>query len=290
LPVIKSKNNNTGTKALVLYLTIAFIIGAFTPPVSSDIIDPWWNPQWYYRKEITIDHTKVSGDLTDFPIFIHLNDIDLSLKAQANGNDIVFTNKIGNKINHEIEYYNSTTGEIIAWVNIPFLSSSEDTVIYLYYGNQNCNNQQNIKETWNSNYVGVWHMKDTTPAIVNDSSAQNNNGIKKGSGEPSEISAKIGKGQEYDGTNDYVNAGNNAIFQMDRFTASLWIKPERLAWCNMIIGKYKSATLGEWYLSFSNTPPYDKLRALLIDSDGLYQGTESATSIPLDTWTHIDLV
>ena len=36
---------------------------------------PNWLPDssWTYRKKITIDHTKVSGDLTDFPVYVDLS-------------------------------------------------------------------------------------------------------------------------------------------------------------------------------------------------------------------------
>ena len=55
--------------------------------------DPaWWNNNWLYRKPITIDHTLVEEDLTDFPILISLEtDPDLTAHAQPDGDDLVFT-------------------------------------------------------------------------------------------------------------------------------------------------------------------------------------------------------
>lgn len=252
--------------------------------------DPWWNPNWQYRKKILINHTNIMSNLTEFPVFIQFTDLDLAINTQTDGDDIAFASKIGNKLNHEIEIYNATTGELTVWVNIPFISAIEDTIFYIYYGNPDCNNQQNRGATWNSNYIGVWHMNDATSSIVNDSTNQQNNGIKRGPNEPLHILARIGEGQIYDGINDLINAGNNPVFEMDRFTASLWIKPERFAWPNYLIGKYQSTSTGEWYLSFSSAAPYNKLRVVLIDSDGIYQSRESATSLPLNTWTHVDLV
>lgn len=254
------------------------------------VTDPWWNPDWQYRKKILINHINIASDLTEFPVLIHLIDSDLMIKAQIDSNDIVFANKTGCKLNYEIEKYNATIGELTAWVNIPFLSAIKDSIIYLYYGNPSSVNQQNIKATWNSHYVGVWHMEDATQKIVNDSTVFNNRGIKKGSNEPMQSQAKIGNGQDYDGLNDYINAGNYSILQMDRFTASAWIKPKQFKQGDRILGKFQYATSGEWYLSFSYSPPYDKLRAVLIDSDGLYQWVESATSIPANVWTYVVLV
>jgi len=45
----------------------------------------------------------------------------LKNEAQPDGDDIVFTDASGNKLNHEIEKYNITTGELVAWVNVTSL-------------------------------------------------------------------------------------------------------------------------------------------------------------------------
>ena len=53
---------------------------------------PWYNSSWSYRKQITIDHTKVGNgntDQTNFPVLINLaSDSSLSAHALASGNDI----------------------------------------------------------------------------------------------------------------------------------------------------------------------------------------------------------
>ena len=94
--------------------------------------DPF-NNGWTYRKRITIDSVQVSCDLTNFPVLINTTDPDLTA-AQANFNDILFTAADGNtKLDHEIEKYNSATGEIVAWVEVRSVSSTTDTDIYIYY-------------------------------------------------------------------------------------------------------------------------------------------------------------
>jgi hypothetical protein len=98
---------------------------------------PWWHKGWEYRKKITIDHSKVVNNLVNFPVLISLDsDYNLAQKAQDNGNDIVFIDASGAKLNHEIELFNGSTGELISWVNVTKLSSTEDTILYMYYGNE----------------------------------------------------------------------------------------------------------------------------------------------------------
>ena len=95
----------------------------------------WWNDSWSYRKALTINSDQVAGDLTDFPVLVSLTDSDLSGKAQDDGDDFVFVAADGSRLKHEIESYASSTGALVAWVKIPSLSSADDTLIYMYYGN-----------------------------------------------------------------------------------------------------------------------------------------------------------
>ena len=96
-----------------------------------------------YARNITIDYTKVSGgaDLYNFPVLVYItgqNFLRTSPTGQilnANGYDIIFTDNNYNKLDHQLEYYNGTSGELIAWVRIPTLSSSLNTVIKILYGN-----------------------------------------------------------------------------------------------------------------------------------------------------------
>ena len=133
-------------------------------------------PGWSYRKKITINETKISGSgsLVNFPILVNITDSDLAGKAQVNGNDILFTASDGTtKLNHEIEKFTKSTGQLIAWVNIPSLSATADTDIYMYYENASAANQQNPAGTWNSNYNAVWHLSETG-GIRYDSTGNNN--------------------------------------------------------------------------------------------------------------------
>ncbi len=73
--------------------------------VFSDL--PWYNGAWGYRIKITIDSTKVTGDLSDFPYLIHIaSNAGLRDNARADGYDLLFTgdDKV-TKLEHEIEEF-----------------------------------------------------------------------------------------------------------------------------------------------------------------------------------------
>jgi len=191
-----------------------------------------------YYKQITIDHSRVAGDLTNYPLLFSVT--DANLKTVANGGhiqhtasggasgsltvpaDLVFSpNADGSsKYDFEVEKYDATTGELVAHVRIPSVSSSSDTTFYLVYGNSSLTtSQENVAGTWDANFIGVFHLGEGA-----GSPAYNSVG---GSGTyvslPTQATGKIGFGQQLDGTNDYINSG---IAQTANYTFEAWVRPD----------------------------------------------------------------
>lgn len=184
-------------------------------PVPSE--SSWWDANWKYRKPITIDHTKVAGNVTNFPVLIHNTSLDFAIHAQPDGDDFVFTTLDDLQLNHEIEYFNNTSGELVAWVNIPYLSCIQDSNIYIYYGNSNCSNQQTI--TWDSNYSGVWHLKESLGTRYDSTS---NHKDCTASGTNHTASAKINGGEIYDVAPDMIYTNSN-LNDMSTYTMECWV-------------------------------------------------------------------
>ena len=129
------------------------------------VVSACYAPGWGYRQKITISPTVSDADLTDFPYMVKIDDAanPLFANALANGDDIVFTASDGKtKLSHEIEKYDSSAGneELVAWVKIPDLSSSDPTEIYMVYGNAAASNQEEAEDVWSNGYEAVYHLHD----------------------------------------------------------------------------------------------------------------------------------
>jgi hypothetical protein len=114
----------------------------------------WYDSNWVYRKHIRIDSSRVAGDVEYFPVLINSTDQDWrdtansGNVAQADGGDILFTSSDGiAKLDHEIESYSPTAGTLIAWVEVPLVSGSSDTAIYMYYGYGSASDQWDASGT-----------------------------------------------------------------------------------------------------------------------------------------------
>ena len=114
---------------------------------ASDASLAWYNANWSYRKQITIDYTKVSATQTNFAVLVNLaSDSDLQSKALANANDLIFTAADGvTKLDYEIASYSSVNGQLVAWVRIPSLSASVNTVVFVLW---QCGCDQSAKCYW----------------------------------------------------------------------------------------------------------------------------------------------
>jgi ketosteroid isomerase-like protein len=211
-------------RSFSMILIVLFLTSTLTS-VYHAVAEPgsWWDLGWAYRKSVTIDHTKVAGSLSSFPVLVSITDSDLASKAQVDGDDIVFTDEYAGKLNHEIEYYNSSSGRLVAWVNMPSLSSVNDTKMYMYYGNSTAANQQNVHNTWDSNYVLVEHLHETSGTVIDSSSGGNNgtamNGVSR------DVPGKINGADQLDGVNDYVEVADASNLEgMSALTLEVWLK------------------------------------------------------------------
>lgn len=178
--------------------------------------------EWSYRKEITVDSAKVGGDLTDFPVLVHLDsDSDLAEHAQPSGDDIKFEDANGNQLSHEIEAYDGSTGTLWAHVKAPSLSSSSDTTLYIYYGNSGASNQENASGVWDSDFVMVHHLAESSgPAL---DSAGNNDGTHFGN-LTTQVNGQIDGAYGLDGNDDKVEIDDPATELDPAFTVTAWFK------------------------------------------------------------------
>jgi hypothetical protein len=192
-----------------------------------------------YRKPITIPAGKVSCApyVENFPLLVKITDPDLASKTRADGYDIVFRGLDDNVcggvdtspcgLYHEVERWNSSTGELIAWVRVPRLYSVADNTIYMYYGNPNVRvKTENPAGVWDSNYVGVWHLGEEasgtgTLDLYKDSTSNANHGDDYVSATGQ--AGKIGSGQQFDGSNDYIDCGNKSNLDVNYITIELWV-------------------------------------------------------------------
>jgi len=195
-------------------MRVVFFVLLLLPFIIPGLVDDafaadWYSTSWEYRKKIEISlNSEISSDLSNFPVLVSVIDSDFIKATESDGTDIIFTANDGTtRLAHEIERYNTSTGEVIAWVKIPTLSASTGTDIYIYYKGVV---EIDASSVWDDNYRLVYHLNQTSTGTENefyDVSDNANDGTGGGEGDktqdedrrPTRTEGKIGYGQSFDG-------------------------------------------------------------------------------------------
>lgn len=199
---------------------------------------------WAYRKTLTVAASQITADLSDFSLLVRAVDMDWRAEAngghvaEASGSDIRFTDADGlTLLDHEIEHYDPMTGELIAWVRLPLLSSTVDTELFAYYGNASAPAPPNPAKAWDADFRAIWHLHDD----FLDSTAFANAGTNSGS---TTIAGMIGEGQSFDGVDDFIDVGSDSSIDdlyLGGGTVSAWIFP--IGWGEGNYGRIIDKTL-----------------------------------------------
>ncbi|MBU0757741.1 MAG: DUF2341 domain-containing protein [Nanoarchaeota archaeon] len=179
----------------------------------------------------------LGSSLSNFPILIILNSSSFNYaRARNDGYDMRFIDSDdATVLSYEKEkwVYN---GQSYIWVKVPNIpASSLSDYIWLYYGYNSAANGENKESVWDSNYVGVWHLSESSGNTM-DSTANNNDGVT--ARVTQNVAGQVDGAAEWIGTNGYnesISLPNNALNNIGQGVVEFWFKADDTgdAWQNM---------------------------------------------------------
>ena len=233
-----------------------------------------------FQRDITIDHNKIDEDLTDFPILVKLdsNNFDFS-KARPDGYDIRFYDVLGNELKYQRERHDESNEKAEYWVKVPEISSSENTVITMEYGNSSASDGEDAANVWNDgNFTSLWHFTedgDGTAGEYADAFGSNNG---QGTGTiPTRIDSLLGFGQDFP-SDAAISVPDDASLGIEnKITLSGWVNPREITGARLA-----DSTSSDWNDNHS-------ISNITVDGDSLAvtdhtsAGTRVAKPISLDS-------
>lgn len=242
----------------------------------------------FYRS-ITIDHTKVGTvDHTDFPVLF--SGTYSYLKSAANGGkvqntasglpcDLTFSSDSAGAslYKYNVVYWDATTGTIEAWVKIPTVSHTSDTVFYLRYDDSSIVTYQGDNHaTWNTAYLGVWHLDNGTTLNTGDSTA---NAQALTNGSATAAAGQIDGAAAFNGSASLTKSASSLT------SASAWTLQ---AWAYITGGSsFRSialvgnGTTRNMHIDIDGTP---KARAVLTQGSSNFKVATGSTTLSSNTW------
>jgi biopolymer transport protein ExbB len=190
----------------------------------------WWNDDWNYRKELTLDLTaagaNIAGSTADVPVLIrlHIGNFGYFADTKPDGADFrVIAGDDKTPLKFHVERFDAANQMAFIWVRVPKLAGgTASEKIYLYYGNPKAPAASDIPGSYDSNQALVYHF-DSAESIT-DATAFGN----KPSGSNAELTTAslIGGGAKFSGEASIgiPSSASLRLLPQQGFTASSWVR------------------------------------------------------------------
>lgn len=186
----------------------------------------WFNDDWQYRQEITIDNSGVGSALTDYPLRLRFHATDVAAinidysRLNGDGSDLLFVDPDGTLLAYEIERWDPA-GYSDVWVKVPVIDGGATDSITMYYSSSAVNPSPAAATTWDSTDAAVLHLDNDA---VNSSGQTLDGTI----GNVTAVAGQSGQAYSFNGTDSEIRLAAdgdiNNVFNLGG-TISAWIHP-----------------------------------------------------------------
>jgi biopolymer transport protein ExbB len=193
----------------------------------------WWQKDWPYRRQITIDTSSKGAPITQAvgraPLLIRLHSGNFQFDdAMQDGSDIRFVSADDKTpIAYHIESFDPLLGVANLWVDIRDFPAGATKTIWMYYGNKKASAAVDTPATFDPDYTAVYHFDAAQGTPPKDKTVYGNNAQSA----PAAIDdgAVIGRGARFTGAGPMLIGASPslAIPAGSPFTFSAWIRPDQ---------------------------------------------------------------
>jgi hypothetical protein len=242
-----------------------------------------------YNLQITTNPAKASGSSANYPLLVRGTFPTLRTIANgghvrnASGYDITFGADAACAVSLPFlrEYWNASTGDLVALVALPSISSSAATTLFVCYGSTSVSSDpQTPAAVWDSAFQGRWGFPNGSTLSAKDSTA---NGLDGTIFNATATTGVIDGGALLNGSTAYLDMGaSSALDPASAFTIEAWFNPAA-SWPQpdgAIVGKIDNATQNGymiWYTATGNL-------YVFLNGSATYAGTFASGS-----WYHLAL-
>jgi len=249
-----------------------------------EIPPDWFDVNFQSRIKLTVEPLQViGGSQTNFQMLIYSTFSDMIGKVQSLGQDIRFAGSDKVQLPYEIERFDSSTGKLTAWINKPVVDTAEIT--YMYFNNENANDEQDSTKVWINNNLAVWHLNETDLSApipdVNDSTINDNVLGAINMNNTNLTTGKIDGAFNFNlggvDNEECIGPADSLVALRNNFTLMAWVNPESIPTATRAILGRKD----QWHWGLeSGTQMY-------IDFVGLVKKVQAISGIAIGTQIHL---
>lgn len=197
------------------------------------IASAWWNDDWQFRKQLTID-TSASGanlqeSVEETPVLVrlHTGNFGYFLDMLKDGGDLRFVAADDKTpLKFHIEKFDPINEMAFVWVKVPRVTAGTNTdKIWMYYGNTAAKAGQDAAGTYDVNQVLVYHFDELSAGPVDRTAYGNNPASSNALANPASL---IGGGVQFGDTGKRISIPSTPSMRLvpsQGWTFSAWVKP-----------------------------------------------------------------
>jgi len=267
--------------ARFLLMVLLSLLAFATPALAQEGEGNWWNQEWTYRKAVTVDTSpsgvNTSGAIGRTVVLVRLHNGNFTFTdALENGADIrVVDTDNKTPLPFHIEKFDATNGIATLWVSVPNLNGGEKRQLWLYFGNENAPVGQDVKGTFDPDYMAAYHFGDKQGAAASDATANANNA----GNAPAGIDANgiIGQSARFPGQGALQIAATPSLAMPAAapFTFSAWVRADQLG------GQQAVLSRGAMVFGLNAGVPFADISGSVLQAQAPVKQGE---------WTHLSLV
>ncbi|KGD96772.1 biopolymer transporter ExbB [Achromobacter sp. RTa] len=224
----------------LLFLMLTLVVSAF--PLTAKA---WWQADWNFRKQISVDTTAQAGAINDnvgrVPLLVRLHTANFAFDGvNENGSDLRFVASDDKTVlNHQIESFDPLLGMALVWVDIPEVVGAQRQDIWMYYGNQQAPATSNGQLAFDPNYTLVYHFNGAPDAPPRDSTAYSNHAQTAPAGM---VDGVIGRAAQFAGGAPLMlpASPSMALPSAGAFTFSAWVRADQPAGTQLVYARRDS--------------------------------------------------
>jgi biopolymer transport protein ExbB len=192
----------------------------------------WWQKDWPYRKQITLDASAKGGNITAsagrVPVLVRLHSGNFSFNdSQQSGADLRFVAADDKTpLAFHVESFDPLLGMAAVWVDVPDFPAGSTKDIWLYYGNKKAPPAGDAAQTFDPDYTLIFHFDSPAGAPVKDATAYGSNALAGATG--LDQAGIIAKAAKFTGAGPLMVPASTAlnVTAGGQFSFSAWVKAD----------------------------------------------------------------
>ncbi|MCQ3001070.1 DUF2341 domain-containing protein [Pseudomonas syringae] len=261
-----------------LVISLLLCLGFVLPATAQ----AWWQDDWHYRKQISVDTTPQGAAINEAlgrtALLVRLHTGNFTFDGvKEDGADLRFVAADDKTVlNHQIESFDPLMGMALIWVDVPKVEGGQRQDIWMYYGNQKAPATGNGQLTFDPSYTALYHFEGANGAPARDTTAYGNT-AQTATG--SSIDGVIGRALQLSGQPLLLPASPSLQHSAGgAFTFSAWVRQDQASGEQIVLARREAAS--SLLLGISQGTPF-------VEIDG--QRAVSAQPVNPGQWQHLAL-